>query len=442
MITRRTFLPFALAACAVVAALSPLHSAYRGHADNPDVAAVLSVYPALKGTPADSCAICHVSGVVRDQASSGGMRRVSHCDYCHAVFVRGKGDVRQTLNRFALDYLAAGGGAQAVRALAPKDSDGDGFTNETELQKGTNPGDAASSPSVPPAPSRAYTVATLRGLAPVLDLPVLVNTTKSRSGDAYNDYRGNSLWALLQAVGVSEMATSVDILSADGYEYTFTLDELKKSWPQGPPVMGLGRQELGACGWVSYASPRLEAGKPLPNAPVMFVFEENGKPLPKARFDRATGRIVGQGPVRVIAPQFRFSPPDLSQTADASCSEKVAPAYRFHEDYEHNGGSSAYGIVAVRATPLPKGTRDIDWQAAAARSLEIEEIVFFGALTAMSPSCVSAPLSIVDHTSTARAAPEVDLARAPGRARGGADELQKRARGLRHAPVAGLHDVE
>jgi hypothetical protein len=144
--------------------------------------------------------------------------------------------------------------------------------------------------------------------------------------------------------------------------------------------MGLGKQELGECGWVSYASPRVEAGKPLPNAPVMLVYEENGKPLQKARLDAATGRLVGQGPVRVIAPQFTVSPPDLPQVAAASCSEKVAPAYRFHEDYEHNGGKSVHAVVAVRIVPLPKGTRDIDWQSAAVRWLEGEDIVFFGAL--------------------------------------------------------------
>ncbi len=55
--------------------------------------------------------------------------------------------------------------------------------------------------------------------------------------------------------------------------------------------MGLGRQALGTCGWVSYASTQLAAGK-----------------------------------------------------------------------------------------PLPKGTRDVDWQSAAARWLDNEEIVFFGAL--------------------------------------------------------------
>jgi hypothetical protein len=380
MTNRRFFLSAALVACAVVAMLSPLYSAYKGHADDRDIEAVLSVYPALNGTPADSCATCHLSGDVKDSAAAGRLRHENHCDYCHAVFVRDKRDVRETLNRFGLDYLAKGRNVAAVRALAANDSDGDGFTNEAELKAGTNPGDANSNPSMPAAPSRAYTVSALRSLAPILDLPVLLNTPKSKSGDAYNDYRGNSLWALLQAVGVSETATAVDLLSADGYEHTFTIDELKRSWPQGPPVMGLGKQELGACGWVTYASRRLEAGKPLPSAPIMLVFEVNGQPLEKARLDPATGRLVGQGPVRVIAPQFRISPPDLPQFADPSCQDKVAPAYRFHEEYEHNGGASSYGIVAIRVTPLPKGTRDIDWQSAAVRSLANEEIVFFGAL--------------------------------------------------------------
>ncbi len=380
MTVRRPFVPAALAACAVVLMLSPLYSAYKGHASDDDINAVLAVYPALKGTPADSCATCHLSGDVKDPASGGRMRHENHCGYCHAVVSREKRDPKATLNRYGLDYMAGGRNAQAVRAVATKDSDRDGFTNDVELKTGTNPGDAASKPSLAVAPSASYTAAAIKALTPVLDLPVFINTTENRKGDAYNDYRGNSLWATLRAVGVSETATAVDILSADGYEQTFTIDELKKSWPQGAPVMGFGQQDLGTCGWVSYTSARLAAGKPLPDVPVMLVFEENGKALQKARLDQATGRLVGQGPVRVVTPQFVISPPDLPRPLDPSCREKVAPEYRFHEEYEHNGGKSVHGIVAVRILPLPKGTRDIDWQSPAARWLDNEDIVFFGAL--------------------------------------------------------------
>jgi hypothetical protein len=112
----------------------------------------------------------------------------------------------------------------------------------------------------------------------------------------------------------------------------------------------------------------------------MLAFEENGQPLEKARFEPTTGRLVGKGPLRVMVPHVKISPPDLPQFADPSCAGKVASEYRFHEEYEHNGGASAYAIVAVRVTPLPKGTRDIDWQSAATRSLANEQIVFFGAL--------------------------------------------------------------
>lgn len=380
MLVHRSLVPAALAVCAVVAMLSPLHSAYKGHASDDDVNALLGAYPALKGAPADSCATCHKSGEVKDPLAGGRLRHENHCSYCHAVVNREKRDPKETLNRFGLDYLAAGRNQQAVRALAARDSDADGTANEIELVKGTNPGEAASNPSLPEAPAKVLTAAAIKALTPVVEVPVFVNTTQSRRGDAYNDYRGNSLWATLQALGIAANVTAVDVLSADGYEFTFTTDELKKSWPQAIPPKGLGQQDLGTCGWVSYASSKIETGKSLPDAPVMLVFEENGQPIQKARLDMATGRLAGQGPVRVVTPQFAVSPPDLSSTADGTCRDKVAPEYRFHADYDHNGGKSVHGIVAIRVLPLPKGTREIDWQSAAARRLDSEEVVFFGAL--------------------------------------------------------------
>ncbi len=365
----------------VATLIVPAYSAYRGHADDQDVRAVLDAYPALKGTPADSCATCHTTGKVKDQAAASGTRDENHCDYCHAVFVREHRDARETLNLYGAAYLAAGRGRDAVRALASKDSDGDGARNGLELEQGTNPGDPASRPSAPLAPSRALSAAALSSLVPAIDQPLFLNSTKSRSGDSYGTYRGVALWDVLEAIGAGQ-AESVDVLAADGYERTFTLDELKKAWPQGRPVMGLGSDALGPCGWVHYDAPGLAAAAPLPGARVMLALEENGKPLERATVDPASGRIVGKGRMRLVAPQFTISPPDLPQTADPSCAARVAPEFRFHDDYDHNAGASVAAVVAVRVKPLPAGTRDIDWQTPAPRLLRDEQIVFFGAVKA------------------------------------------------------------
>jgi hypothetical protein len=379
MAFRRCFVP-SLSVVAVAWAVATLGAAYRGHADDRDVNAILSAYPALKNTPADACATCHASGVVRRISPGDGMRHENHCDYCHAVFVRDRQDVRMTLNRFGLAYLEAGRSAAAVTTLAGRDADGDGASNEAELKAGTNPGDPASGPSARVAPSRSLTVSALKALAPAVEQPLFLNSTKSRSGDVYTDYRGLVLADVLKAVGLLDTAESVDLLSADGYERTFTLAELAKAWPQGAPVMGLGKAELGPCGWVTYASRRLESGTPLPPARILLAFEENGQPLEKARFEPDGGRLLGRGPLRAVVPQFVVAPPDLPQTADASCAPKVPAGQRFHEEYDHNAGASQYAVVAIRVKPLPTGTRDIDWQTAAARRLENEELVVFGAI--------------------------------------------------------------
>jgi hypothetical protein len=374
-----------LAAVAFVVAATPIYSAYKGHANDQDVEAILSAYPAVKGTAIDSCATCHRSGDVRDPLAGGQLRHENHCDYCHAVFVRDRQDIAATLNLYGRAYLGGGRNASAVRGLGASDSDNDGFTNDAEFKAGTNPGETASNPAAPLAPSRKYTISALRSLAPVIEQTVFVNTTKSRGGDSYNDYRGQAAWAVLEAAGISGQATSVDFLAADGYERTFTVAELKRVWPQAAPVAGLSTKELGSCGWVTYRSPRASASTALPGARIMLAFEQDGQQLPRATMDEKTGRLNGTGPLRVVVPQFQVSPPDLPQTAAASCAEKVKPAYRFHEEYDHNGGKSNYAIVAVRVNPLPRGTRDVDWQTPALEMLAWSEILFFGALRSGDP---------------------------------------------------------
>jgi hypothetical protein len=368
---------FALAAAVLIATA---RSAYKGHADDSDVNALLAAYPVLKGSAIDSCATCHRAGEVPDIERPGKKRRENHCDHCHVMHVNQKHDVKETLNRYGADYLAAGRGANAVKALAGKDSDGDGFSNEAEFLKGTNPGSPESNPAARIAPNRTYTATEIRKMSPIVNATVFVNTSKSKSGDSYNDYRGNNVYELLQAVGISDAADSVDFISLDGYERTQTIDELKKLWPQGRPVMGLSKEALGPCGWINYNVPGLDAGKTLSAVNILLVFEENGKKLENARIDPETGRINGAGPLRLIVPQSQISPPDMGQYADASCQSKVAEPYRFHEAYDHNGGKSSFAIIAVRVNPLPKGTRDFEWEKLREQFVAGEKLVFFGAL--------------------------------------------------------------
>jgi hypothetical protein len=356
------------------------YAAYKGHADDSDVNAILTGYPDLKNTAVDSCATCHKGGAVPDALQPKGMRSENSCGYCHAVYVKGRRDIRETLGRYGADYLAAGRGVEAVKALARKDSDGDGFTNEAEFYKGTNPGEPVSNPSAPVAPNRVYALSAIREMPSVASQTVFLNTSHNKAGDFYNEYRGARIYEMLQAAGISGSAESVDFISYDGFEGAFAIDELKKSWPQAAPVMGLSKKEMGSCGWINYNARSLDASKALPNVSVMLAFEENSKPIDAARLDPATGKIVGTGPLRLVVPQYRISPPDLPQYAEKSCQDKVAPKYRFNADYDHNGGRSSFAIVAIRVKPLPKGTRDFEWEKVRDQFVAEGKLVIFGAL--------------------------------------------------------------
>lgn len=379
LITRRIIQIILIISTAAMMVIG-VRAAYKGHADDHDPNALLAAYPALKDTPMDSCATCHRNGSVPVAGQPGVKRYENNCDYCHAVYVYGKGDVKDTLNAYGKNYLTAGRSLAAVKAMAKEDADKDGFSNEEEFLKGTNPGDPSSAPNKPIAPSKMLTGTEIRSMVPVIEEVVFLNTTKSKAGDSYNSYRGTSLFDLLKAIGISPSAQSVDLISLDGYEKSFTLDELKKSWPQGVPVLGLSKKELGDCGWVSYNVAGLDATKPLPNARIMLAFEENSRKLAPAKVDPENGRIMGTGPMRMMVPQSPISPPDLPESSDKACSEKVPAIYHFQNNYGHNGGQSSFSIVAVRVNPLPKGSRDFEWEKIRYQNITNEKIVFFGAI--------------------------------------------------------------
>ena len=360
-----------------VAGTRPLQSAYKGHGNDGDVQALLEVNPELRRKAADSCETCHRAGTVPGPRYAPAPRHGGPCDYCHAVTDFGKKDAGPTLNAYGLAYRAAGRGPAAIKAVAAHDADADGSPNDAELREGTNPGEAGSHPGARLAPHRSFTPAELRALSPVVSARIFLNSTKSRTGDTYFEYRGNRLDHLLDAVGLEPGAESVDLISIDGYETTIALDEVRRACTQAALVPALDRAGLGACGWVSYGSGLAASGASLAAGHILLAFEENGAAFEKARIDRASGRIAGKGPLRAVVPQFEAGPPDLPQAADPSCAARVAPEHRFNTAYDHNAGKSVSAVVAVRVKPLPEGTRDVDWRALAG---DADRVVIFGAL--------------------------------------------------------------
>jgi hypothetical protein len=355
-------------------------AAYKGHANDDDVNALLAAYPKLKGTSLDSCATCHRDGTVTFKDKPGVRQKVNSCDYCHVIYMKGGGDIKETLNAFGADYDKAGRNTAAFKSIAAKDSDRDGSSNADEIAAGFFPGDPGSKASMRIAGSRLLTKKDIEKFAPAITETAFMNTTENEAGDFYYSFTGHPVYKLLVAAGMADNATTVDFISLDGYVKTYTVDDLKKMWPQSKPVPGLGAKELGACGWVNYNAGNLDPSKPLPPAKIILVVKEAGKRIEKAYIDEKTGKIVNTGPYRLFVPQFKPSPPDLPEHIDKTCVGKTPKPYRFHEDYDHNGGKSNFAIVAIRINPLPKGTRDFEWGKMSENYIRNEQIIVFGAL--------------------------------------------------------------
>lgn len=364
----------------LVTAAPAAHAAYDSHAE-PDSELFFAAYPHLLGTRMDGCDACHVRIVALPPgAAEGPAVPLSSCDSCHVITDHGRrpGD---TLTAFGRDYLAAGRDAAALAAIGPHDSDGDGHANAAELAAATDPGDPASTPDAQPAPSA---MVSLEGLlaagVPTSEQTIFVNVSKSREGDSYSAVRGFRLIDVLVAAGLSDAATSIDVISLDGYQASFSVEQLRRSYPQAVPVPGLDRETLGECGWVRYGAGDLAPDEPLADAEVLLTFAINGDRYEPAMLAEG-GRLRGSGPFRVVAPQMK-SPgiPDLSSRADPACLAEVPERHHYHREYEKNSDYCVKAVVAIRVHPLPAGTMDIHWPQHAAAALREESIMVFGAL--------------------------------------------------------------
>jgi hypothetical protein len=348
-----------------------------------DSALFFKTYPELVGTRLDGCDVCHIRSMALPRGQENGTPvQMSVCDSCHMQTDYGR-KPGNTLTAYGIDYLKLGRAAAALAAIEKLDSDGDGVSNGDEIAAAANPGDPQSVPGKKPSAHvvLSYDELIKMGVA-VTEQTIFVNVARGggSGGDRYIDVRGFPLIEVLKAAGLSENALSVDILAIDGFSATFSIDQLRRTYPQSAPVFGLGKEALGDCGWVGYEAKNLKEGVPLPDAGILLSFGEGGRSYEPARIN-SEGRLNGSGPFRIAAPQLRNpGVPDIAVNAAEECVLKVPEKHRFNRGYEKNGDYSVMAVVAIRVNPLPPGEIDVDWPQYAKNAIDEKSVVIFGAI--------------------------------------------------------------
>ncbi len=345
--------------------------AYRGHESEADVAAFVRAYPATAGTRLDDCQTCHRGGSFT-LAGRARTAQKNPCDFCHLIRHPAEGlvepqptDFRATLNAYGLAYLEAGRSVGALRAIAHLDSDGDGASNAVEIAAGRYPGDASSRPGQPAAPARVFTAAELRALPARSDF-LLVNASR-QADDYYASYTGVRVRDLLQAAGADPDAagfTGVTVIAPDGFMRDLGAREVNAPYPVATFFGGLDAAHLGPeCGFVRYPDSLpagVRDGAPIPGEPwLLLAWARDGRPMDPAALDAATGRIRGEGPLRLVVPQSRPGAPDRGS---ASAPEDCGGRFPYDPSADHNADPMVRGVVAIRVNPLPPGVEDFDWR--------------------------------------------------------------------------------
>jgi len=344
--------------------------AYVGHQNDTDMHGLIRQYPAAAGTRLDDCQTCHRGGVRGTDTE----REVSPCSYCHlVVFPNARyktgvpKDYEATLNAYGLDYKRAGRTFEAFRAIEGRDSDGDGHANAAEIADQRNPGDAASRPGLPLAPAIVLGWDEIRQM-PVHSQFLLMNKT-TQPLDEYVTYKGVRIIDLLSAAKIYLTgATGITVFAPDGYSSDYSLEDVTAPFPQGfyyDAPLALGGTELALLEKPESVPAGLENGKRIPGALwLLLAYEREGKPLDISAYEKATGKLVGEGPYRLVKPQSyvmgdrrRPGRPDRSVNAKTFGDE-----WDYSDRIDHNAGSGARGACVIRVNPVPEGYEGYDWK--------------------------------------------------------------------------------
>jgi hypothetical protein len=344
--------------------------AYVGHQNDEDMKGLIRQYPAAAGTRLDDCQTCHRGGVKGTDTE----REYSPCSYCHLiVFPNSKyktgvpRDYEATLNAYGLDYKKAGRKFEAFKAIAGLDSDGDGDANEAEIAGLHNPGDAASRPGLPLAPTVVFGWDEIRKL-PVYSQFLLMNKTTQRL-DEYATYSGVKIVDLLAAAKIDLTGvTGITVFAPDGYSSDYSLEDIKAPFPQSiyydAPLVFAG-SDLALLEKPVAIPPGVKNGAPIHGAPwLLLAYEREGRPLDVSAYEKATGKLVGEGPYRLIKPQRNLmGDPAKPGRPDRSVNaKKYGDGWDFSERIDHNAGAGARGACVIRVNPMPEGYEEYDWK--------------------------------------------------------------------------------
>ena len=369
----------------VIGLVSLAFAAYHheGEVDSPNF---LARYPETAGTKLDHCATCHTGG--KYENSKGKMVSLGSCQWCHYSFgYDGSGNIVDTLNSYGKDYYMNGRNQAALVAIESLDSDGDGYSNLTEIQANRYPGNADDDPSKVPAPSRVYSKTQLESMAQHTQF-LLMNT--ARSGDFYAEYTGVPVWDILQDAGILDSATGISAYSPDGYSIYHPLEQdpdpglyhVKGVYPQAQYYYDVQADTTlnPTSGWCDYSASSCigrNHGDLITNQnglKMILAFKREGIDLLPGVLSQ-DNKLDGEGPFRVVPPQQVANAPD--QSSNSADQDVVWP---YNNDWDHNAGASARTVTMIRVEPLPEGTTDIDVLEAGWNYVDEEKIVVYGAI--------------------------------------------------------------
>lgn len=344
--------------------------AYAGHENDRDIKNFIGQYPKAAGTRLDDCQTCHRSGVTGTDTE----REFSPCGYCHLLQypnARYKTGVprnfEETLNGYGIAYKRQGRTPEALTSIAGQDSDGDSFSNSQEIADLRYPGDGASRPGQPLAPVVTLHWDDMRKLPHYAQF-MLINTTQEPFDD-YASYSGIRVRDLLKAVRIDlKGAAGITVFAPDGYSVDYTMEDIDGPFPRPYFYAAPGAIKDKEKALVQYpeAIPSgVMDGKEIPVAPwLLLAFAREGKPLGISQYEKGTGRLVGEGPYRLVKPQRNVGG-DASKPGrpDRSVKSKnFGDGWDFDKALDHNAGSCVRGATVIRINPMPMGFEEYDWK--------------------------------------------------------------------------------